>query len=201
MPTFELESELLDKGYKYIAGVDEVGRGPLCGPVAAAAVVIDPDLIDLYVKYAKDSKKLSEKKRKELYDLIVASCDYNIVFVDNQVIDKINILNATKLAMKKAIEGLNNCDYVLIDGNMNFGNDLSVPYRSVVKGDDISASIACASIIAKVTRDKYMFDLAKVYPQYGLEKHKGYGTKQHREALDEYGPCPYHRFSFGGVNK
>lgn len=200
MPTFELESELIDGGYKYIAGVDEVGRGPLCGPVTAAAVVVDLELVDVYVKYAKDSKKLSDKKRQVLSDLIRVSCNYSIVSVDNTVIDKINILNATKLAMKEAVTSLDSCDYVLVDGNMNFGNDFPAPYRSIVKGDDISVSIACASIIAKVFRDKFMLDLSKRYPQYGLEKHKGYGTKQHREALEKYGPCPYHRLSFGGVS-
>lgn len=199
MPHFDLEYDLIDKGYKYISGVDEVGRGSLSHCVTAGAVVIDRDLIDVYVKYAKDSKKLSEKKRIELYDLIMATSDCSIESVDNVVIDEINILNATKIAMRRAIEGLNRCDFALIDGNMDFGKDLSVPYRSIVKGDDTSTSIACASIIAKVTRDRFMVELSKQYPVYGFEKHKGYGTKQHREAIKMYGPCPYHRMSFSGV--
>jgi ribonuclease HII len=198
MPDFELEYDLINQGYRYICGVDEVGRGGLAGPVTAAAVVIDMDLIDVYVKYAKDSKKLSEKKRKELYDLILTSSDCCVISLDNHVVDDINILNATKLVMSKAIHGLHRCDYALIDGNMSFEN-LGLPYRSVVKGDDKSASIACASIIAKVTRDAFMVNMSKEFPQYGFEKHKGYGTKQHKKALNEYGPCEYHRFTFNGV--
>ena len=198
MPDFELEYELIYKGFQYVAGVDEVGRGTLCGPVTAAAVVIDLDLVDVYVKYARDSKKLSEKKRKELYDLILTSSDYCVISLDNHVVDDINILNATKLAMSKALHGLKRCDFALVDGNMQFEN-LGLPYRSVVKGDDKSASIACASIIAKVTRDSIMINMAKEFPHYGFEKHKGYGTKQHKKALKEYGPCEYHRFTFNGV--
>ena len=188
---FEKEEEL--KGNFLIAGVDEVGRGPLAGPVCVAAVIMPlDDLID----GVDDSKKLSEKKRNLLFEQIKekAIC-YNIEMVDEETIDKINILEATKLCMKKAIEGLSlKPDVVLIDAISKLDTDVNL--RGIIKGDALSYSIGCASILAKVTRDNLMVELAKEYPEYGFEKHKGYGTKVHIEALKEHGPCVHHRLSF-----
>ena len=176
-----------------IAGVDEVGRGPLAGPVCVAAVIMPlDDLID----GVDDSKKLSEKKRNLLFEQIKekAIC-YHIEMVDEETIDKINILEATKLCMKKAIEGLSlRPDVVLIDAISKLDTDVNL--RGIIKGDALSYSIGCASILAKVTRDNLMVELAKEYPEYGFEKHKGYGTKVHIEALKEHGPCVHHRLSF-----
>lgn len=188
---FEKEEEL--KGNFLIAGVDEVGRGPLAGPVCVAAVIMPlDDLID----GVDDSKKLSEKKRNLLFEQIKekAIC-YHIEMVDEETIDKINILEATKLCMKKAIEGLSlRPDVVLIDAISKLDTDVNL--RGIIKGDALSYSIGCASILAKVTRDNLMVELAKEYPEYGFEKHKGYGTKVHIEALKEHGPCVHHRLSF-----
>ena len=187
------EKQEQEKGRFLIAGVDEVGRGPLAGPVCVAAVMMPlDDLID----GVDDSKKISEKKRDLLFDEIKqkAIC-YSIQMVDEQTIDKINILEATKLAMKKAIEGLEiKPDVVLVDAISKLDTDAEI--RGIIKGDALSYSIGCASILAKVTRDRLMCELSKEYPEYGFEKHKGYGTKQHIEALKEYGPCVYHRLSF-----
>ena len=189
----KFEKEEQAKGRFFIAGVDEVGRGPLAGPVCVAAVIMPlDDLID----GVDDSKKISEKKRELLFEQIKEKAlAYHVELVDEQTIDKINILQATKLAMKKAIEGLSlKPDVVLIDAIDKL--DVDVEIRGIIKGDALSYSIGCASILAKVTRDRLMCDLAKEYPEYGFEKHKGYGTKQHIEALKEYGPCIYHRLSF-----
>ena len=189
----KFEKEEQTKGRFFIAGVDEVGRGPLAGPVCVAAVIMPlDDLID----GVDDSKKISEKKRELLFEQIKEKAlAYHVELVDEQTIDKINILQATKLAMKKAIEGLSlKPDVVLIDAIDKL--DVDVEIRGIIKGDALSYSIGCASILAKVTRDRLMCDLAKEYPEYGFEKHKGYGTKQHIEALKEYGPCIYHRLSF-----
>lgn len=181
------------KGKFLIAGVDEVGRGPLAGPVCVAAVIMP---LDDLIEGIDDSKKLSEKKRDLLFDKIKEKAiAYKIEFVNEETIDKINILEATKLAMKKAIEGLTlKPDVVLVDAISKL--DVEVELRGIVKGDALSYSIGCASILAKVTRDRLMCELSKEYPEYGFEKHKGYGTKQHIEALKEYGPCVYHRLSF-----
>lgn len=187
------EKQELEKGYKLIAGVDEVGRGPLAGPVCVACVMMSLDDI---IEGVDDSKKLSEKKREMLFEKIKekAIC-YSIQMVDEQTIDKINILEATKLAMKNAINSMDvKPDIVLVDAINKL--DVDVPIKGIVKGDALSYSIGCASILAKVTRDKLMCVLAKEYPEYGFEKHKGYGTKQHIEALKTYGPCVYHRLSF-----
>ena len=189
----KFEKEEQSKGRFLIAGVDEVGRGPLAGPVCVACVMMPLDDI---IEGVDDSKKISEKKRDLLFEQIKekAIC-YSIQMVDEQTIDEINILEATKLAMKRAIESMSvKPDVVLIDAISRL--DTNAEIRGIVKGDALSYSIGCASILAKVTRDRLMCDLAKEYPEYGFEKHKGYGTKQHIEALKEYGPCVYHRLSF-----
>lgn len=188
---FEREEE--QKGHFLIAGMDEVGRGPLAGPVCVACVVMPLDDI---IEGIDDSKKVSEKKRKLLFEQIKEKAiAYSIEMVDEQTIDQINILQATKLCMKKAVENLGlKPDVVLIDAISSL--DIDVEIRGIVKGDALSYSIGCASILAKVTRDEYMVKLAEEYPEYGFEKHKGYGTKVHIEALKEYGPCVYHRLSF-----
>ena len=189
----KFEKEEQAKGRFLIAGVDEVGRGPLAGPVCVACVMMPLDDI---IEGIDDSKKISEKKRDLLFEQIKekAIC-YSIQMVDEQTIDEINILEATKLAMKNAIESMDvKPDVVLIDAISKL--DTNAEIRGIIKGDALSYSIGCASILAKVTRDRLMCDLAKEYPEYGFEKHKGYGTKMHIEAIKEYGPCVYHRLSF-----
>lgn len=188
------EQELNNSGYLKVAGVDEAGRGPLCGPVVAAAVILPPNL---FIEGVNDSKKLSEKKREKIYEEIVSNKDisFAIGISDVDVIEKVNILNATKLAMIQAIKGLNvKPDYVLIDGNQNI--DIDIPSQTLVSGDSKSASIAAASIIAKVTRDRMLLEFDKEYPEYNFAKHKGYGTKAHIEAIQKYGLCKIHRPSF-----
>ena len=188
-----IEREKRGAGYKYIAGVDEAGRGPLAGAVYAAAVILPEDV---FIEGLNDSKKLSEKKREALFDVICEKAvSYSIASVDEKRIDEINILNATFEAMNKAIDGLKiQPDYVLIDGNRIKGTD--IPHETVVKGDAKSVSIAAASILAKVSRDRYITEAAKTYPEYGFEKHKGYGTAAHNEAILKYGMCPIHRRTF-----
>ena len=189
------ERELLSKGYTYIAGVDEVGRGPLAGPVVCAAVIMPLDEASLVVG-VDDSKKLSAKKREELAELIKErALWYEIALVDEKKIDEINILEATKLGMKQALESLKQKpDVVLTDGNMTL--DIQFPQHSVVHGDALSYSIGAASIIAKVHRDKMMDEYAKLYPHYGFEQNKGYGTAAHINGIKEYGLCPIHRRTF-----
>ncbi len=189
----EIENECRKKGYKYIAGVDEAGRGPLAGPVYAAAVILPEGT---FIEGINDSKKLSEKKREELFDVICEKASaYCIAEVSHTRIDEINILNATFEAMNKAVNGLNiRPDYVLIDGNRIKG--MEIPHETVVKGDAKSISIAAASILAKVSRDRVMYEMAKQYPLYGFDKHKGYGTKAHCDAILKYGACEIHRKSF-----
>ena len=189
----EIENERRKKGYKYIAGVDEAGRGPLAGPVYAAAVILPEGT---FIEGINDSKKLSEKKREELFDVICEKASaYCIAEVSHTRIDEINILNATFEAMNKAVNGLNiRPDYVLIDGNRIKG--MEIPHETVVKGDAKSISIAAASILAKVSRDRVMYEMAKQYPLYGFDKHKGYGTKAHCDAILKYGACEIHRRSF-----
>ena len=193
MNWLEFEEKALEKGYLNVCGVDEAGRGPVAGPVCAAAVILPKGKI---IEGVNDSKKLTEKKREALYDVIIQEAvSYSIAYATVQEIEDINILNATMLAMKRAVEGLNvKADYAMIDGNRT--PDLSIDSECIVKGDARSMSIACASILAKVTRDRLLYRYAEEYPQYHFEKHKGYGTKLHKEALLEYGPCPYHRPSF-----
>lgn len=191
----EYENQLLEAGNKLIGGIDEAGRGPLAGPVVVAGVIMplgESDLID----GVNDSKKLSAKKRDKLYDEIFAKAiDVQVAVVDNKTIDEINILNATKQGMLQCIEGFSEVDCVLIDA---VKLDTSVRTLSIVHGDALSYSIAAASIIAKVTRDRMMEEFDKSYPQYGFAKHKGYGTAAHIAALKQYGPCPIHRRSFIG---
>lgn len=188
------EQNALNAGYKVICGIDEAGRGPLAGPVHAAAVILP---MGLEIEGLNDSKKLSEKKREQLFDVICEKAiDYSIGIATEKEIDEINILNATFLAMHRAVDGLRiKPDYALIDGNQ-YPKIPFVAEETVVKGDAKSMSVAAASILAKVSRDRFMLEKAKEYPQYQFEKHKGYGTKLHYEMLAEYGPSPIHRMSF-----
>lgn len=188
-----LENEIYDEGHALVCGVDEAGRGPLAGPVCAAAVIL-PRGID--IPGLNDSKKLSEKKREELFEIIIEKAlSYGIAFATVEEIEQHNILAATFIAMNRAIAQLQPAPSIaLIDGNRTKG--IEIPSRSVVKGDSKCANIAAASILAKVTRDRYMLDMAEKYPQYYFEKHKGYGTKLHYEALREHGPSEIHRLSF-----
>lgn len=195
MSEFINDLELIGDGkdYQYICGVDEAGRGPLCGPVAAAAVIMPKDSC---IEGVNDSKKLTEKKREALYEQITKEAiAYCVCLIDNEEIDEINILNATLKAMESAINGLSvKADFALIDGNRNKG--ITTPNQMVIKGDSKSYSIACASILAKVTRDRLMEEYDKQYPGYGFLKHKGYGTKAHYEAIMQYGMTPIHRKTF-----
>lgn len=193
MDCLEFEKEALAKGYKSVCGVDEAGRGPLAGPVCAAAVILPDGVI---IDGVNDSKKLSEKKRESLFDVIrEQALSYSIAYATVDEIEEINILNATMLAMRRAIDGLDiKADYAMIDGNKIPPIDIDA--ECIVKGDAKSMSIACASILAKVSRDRLLYKYAEEYPMYGFDKHKGYGTKVHREAILKYGPCPYHRKSF-----
>lgn len=188
-----IEKEKKTEGYNLICGVDEAGRGPLAGAVYAAAVILPQDIV---IPGLNDSKKLSEKRREELFEIIIEKAKaYSIASVGEKRIDEINILNATFEAMNKAVNSLSiQPDYVLIDGNRIKG--MSIPHETVVKGDAKSASIAAASILAKVSRDRYITKLAEKYPEYGFEKHKGYGTAAHNEAILKYGPCEIHRRTF-----
>lgn len=190
---WKLENEIYDSGETLLCGVDEAGRGPLAGPVCAAAVSLPRGL---EIEGLNDCKKLSEKKREELFDIICSSAvSFGIAFASVDEIEKLNILNAAMLAMNRAIERLEPAPTLaLIDGNRD--SAIKMPSRCVVKGDAKCADIAAASILAKVTRDRYMLEMAERYPQYGFEKHKGYGTKAHYAALREFGPCPIHRMSF-----
>lgn len=180
--------------YKLIAGVDEAGRGPLAGPVCVAACIMPLDSESI-IDGINDSKKLTEKKREELYDKIIdTAIGYHIELIDENVIDEINILNATKMGMKRAIEGLKTKpDMVLIDA---VPLDIDISSESIIKGDAKSYNIAAASILAKVTRDRLMVELDRIYPEYNFKKHKGYGTKEHIDNLKKYGKCPIHRLSF-----
>lgn len=190
---WKLENEIYDSGVKLLCGVDEAGRGPLAGPVCAAAVILPRGF---EIPGLNDSKKLTEKKREELYDRILESAvSYGIAFADVEEIEALNILGASFLAMNRAIAQLDpQPELALIDGNRNTG--IKLASRCVVKGDASCADIAAASILAKVSRDRLMLELAKQYPQYHFEQHKGYGTKLHYEALRENGPSPVHRVSF-----
>ena len=193
MPDYSIEQEWMQKGYQYICGIDEAGRGPLCGPVVAAACILP---LDCEIEGLNDSKKLTEKKREALFDIILekAVC-CSVAQASVEEIDRLNILEATLLAMRRAIEGLSvKPDFALIDGNVD--RDFPLPARAVIHGDAISPSIAAASILAKVTRDRMCVDLDAMYPMYGIAKNKGYGSKQHMDALREYGPAPIHRAKF-----
>lgn len=190
---WEIENSFFSDDIQVICGVDEAGRGPLAGPVCAAAVILPANL---EIPGLTDSKKLTDKKRRELFPLIKEQAiAYGIGFASEQEIDEINILQATFLAMQRAMDQLSvKPDLALIDGNRQ--KDFGIPAKTVVKGDSLSASIAAASILAKVTRDNLMMEEAEKYPQYKFDIHKGYGTKAHYEALREFGPCPIHRMTF-----
>ena len=190
---WKIENAFISDGFKIICGIDEAGRGPLAGPVCAAAVILPPNL---EIPGLNDSKKLSDKRRRELFPVIKGKAlSYGIAFADHDEIDKINILQATFLAMQRAVDQLQvTPDLLLIDGNRS--KDFGIKAETVVHGDSLSANIAAASILAKVTRDDYMIRMAEKYPEYGFEVHKGYGTKAHYAALTQYGPCPIHRASF-----
>ena len=191
---WNFEHAAMEEGFSLICGVDEAGRGPLAGPVCAAAVILPPDL---ELEGLNDSKKLSEKRREALYPLICEQAlAYGIAFASEQEIDELNILQATFLAMRRAVGQLGQKpDLALVDGNRepDFGD---IPVRTIIKGDSRSANIAAASILAKVMRDRFMLEQDAVYPQYGFAVHKGYGTQKHYAALREFGPCPIHRRSF-----
>lgn len=193
MDWLEYENKAIEHGYKIVCGVDEAGRGPLAGPVYAAAVILPKGYV---IDGVNDSKKLSEKKRDALYDKIVNECiAYNVGIATEKEIDEINILQATFLAMRRAVEGLSvKPDIALIDGNKKPGLDITE--WDIIKGDAKSANIAAASIIAKVSRDRYMLEMAKKYPEYQFEKHKGYGTKLHYEMIEKYGVSEIHRRTF-----
>lgn len=190
---WQIEDSLYEQGIVTVCGVDEAGRGPLAGPVCAAAVILPSHL---EIPGLDDSKKLTDKRRRELMPIIKEQAlAYGIAFATHEEIDRINILQATFLAMERAIAQLEGrADFALIDGNRE--KDFGLPVKTVVKGDSLSANIAAASVLAKVTRDDYMDEMAKQYPQYGFEIHKGYGTKAHYEALRTYGHCEIHRLSF-----
>ena len=190
---YSFEKELISEGYGVVCGIDEAGRGPLAGPVCAAAVILPTDM---EIEGLNDSKKLTEKKREALFDVVKEKAlAYSIVMVDEKVIDEINILQATLLAMRRAVETLEiKPDAALIDGNQKPG--LGIEERTVVKGDAKSMSIAAASILAKVSRDRFMLELDEKYPQYQFAKHKGYGTKLHYECIEQFGISPVHRLTF-----
>ena len=193
MPSFEFEEKRYSEGYTAVCGVDEAGRGPLCGPVVAAAVILPKDTV---IEGLNDSKKLTEKKREKLFDIIKEKAiAYAIAEASPAEIDEINILNASMLAMRRAIEALPvKADFALIDGNCSRG--FTIPTETVVKGDALSYSIAAASILAKVTRDRQCIELDKEYPEYNIAKHKGYPTKDHMDAVKKFGPAPIYRMSF-----
>ena len=194
MPDLSYETAAKEKGYKYVCGVDEAGRGPLAGPVCAAAVIL-PD--SAKIEGLNDSKKLTERKREELFEIIKKEAvAFSVAYGTLDEIEKYNILEATFLAMNRAINNLNiKADYALIDGN-RVPKGIGIPCETVVKGDSKSASIAAASILAKVTRDRLLIEYDKKYPQYNFKKHKGYGTKEHYDAIKTYGVCDIHRLSF-----
>lgn len=190
----EIDKSYFKEGYNYICGIDEAGRGPLAGPVVVAAVIMPKDSM---IEGVNDSKKVSEKKREKLYELIIEEAiSYSVGIVDQNEIDRINILNATKAGLTEAVRTLKvKPELILVDALTNI-DTCGVPYQSIIKGDAKSYSIAAASIIAKVTRDRIMREWDKVYPQYGFEKHKGYGTAAHISAIKENGLCSLHRLSF-----
>ena len=190
---WQFEDSYYEKGFKLVCGVDEAGRGPLAGPVCAAAVILPPHV---QIDGLNDSKKLSDKRRRELVPIIKEKAiAYAIAFADEKEIDEINILQATFLAMERTVSQLSiKPEILLIDGNRE--KDFGIPVETIVKGDSRSANIAAASVLAKVTRDDLLLEMAEKYPQYGFEIHKGYGTKAHYQALTEFGPCPIHRMTF-----
>ncbi len=193
MLTYEYEETLKEDGYLSVCGVDEAGRGPLAGPVVAAACILP---IGCEIDGLNDSKKLTEKKREQLFDEIKEKAiAYSIAMATNEEIDKFNILNATMIAMVRAIDGLSvKADFALVDGNCV--RNFPIPAAPLVKGDAKAPSIAAASILAKVTRDRFCLEMDEMYPEYNFKKHKGYPTKEHRELVIKHGPCPFHRRTF-----
>ena len=194
MPDYEFEKAAVNSGFSCICGVDEAGRGPLAGPVCAAAGILPEDAV---IEGLDDSKKLTEKKREKLYDIIKETAvAYSVAYGTLEEIENVNILEATYLAMNRAIEGLSvKPDFALIDGN-RVPRGIKIPCETIVKGDSKSMSVAAASVLAKVTRDHLMLEYDKKYPEYNFKKHKGYGTKEHTELIKQYGPCEIHRLSF-----
>ena len=194
MPDYEFEKAAVNSGFSCICGVDEAGRGPLAGPVCAAAVILPEGAV---IEGLDDSKKLTEKKREKLYDIIKETAvAYSVAYGTLEEIETVNILEATYLAMNRAIEGLTvKPDFALIDGN-RVPRGIKIPCETIVKGDSKSMSVASASVLAKVTRDRLMLEYDKKYPEYNFKKHKGYGTKEHTELIKQYGPCEIHRLSF-----
>ena len=189
-----MEKELYDKGFEYICGIDEAGRGPLAGPVVVAGVIMPKDSM---IEGVNDSKKVSEKKREKLYDVILEEAiSYSVAVIGQDVIDEINILNATKQGVTKVVEELDVKPNLILVDALTHINTKGIPYDSIIKGDAKCYNIAAASIIAKVTRDRIMREWDEIYPQYGFINHKGYGTAKHIEAIKEYGPCPIHRKTF-----
>lgn len=190
----EMEKEFHDRGVNYIAGIDEAGRGPLAGPVVVACVLLPKDSM---IEGVNDSKKVSENKREKLYDLIIQEAiSYGVGIVYQEEIDEINILQATKKALTMAITQMETKPNIIMVDALNGIDTLGIPYKSIIKGDAKCYTIAAASIIAKVTRDRIMREWDKVYPEYGFAAHKGYGTAKHIAAIKEYGPCPIHRRTF-----
>ena len=194
MPDYEFEKAAVNSGFSCICGVDEAGRGPLAGPVCAAAVILPEGAV---IAGLDDSKKLTEKKREGLYDIIKETAvAYSVAYGTLEEIETVNILEATYLAMNRAIEGLSvKPDFALIDGN-RVPRGIKIPCETIVKGDSKSMSVAAASVLAKVTRDRLMLEYDKKYPEYNFKKHKGSGTKEHTELIKQYGPCEIHRLSF-----
>lgn len=194
MPDYEFEKAAVNSGFSCICGVDEAGRGPLAGPVCAAAVILPEGAV---IEGLDDSKKLTEKKRERLYDIIKETAvAYSVAYGTLEEIETVNILEATYLAMNRAIEGLSvKPDFALIDGN-RIPRGIKIPCETIVKGDSKSMSVAAASVLAKVTRDRLMLEYDKKYPEYNFKKHKGYGTREHTELIKQYGPCEIHRLSF-----
>ena len=194
MPDYEFEKAAVNSGFSFICGVDEAGRGPLAGPVCAAAVILP---VGAVIEGLDDSKKLTEKKRERLYDILKQTAvAYSVAYGTLEEIETVNILEATYLAMNRAIEGLTvKPDFALIDGN-RVPRGIKIPCETIVKGDSKSMSVAAASVLAKVTRDRLMLEYDKKYPEYNFKKHKGYGTKEHTELIKQYGPCEIHRLSF-----
>ena len=189
-----MEKELYDKGFEYICGIDEAGRGPLAGPVVVAGVIMPKDSM---IEGVNDSKKVSEKKREKLYDVILEEAiSYSVAVIGQDVIDDINILNATKQGVTTVVEELDVKPNLILVDALTHINTKGIPYDSIIKGDAKCYNIAAASIIAKVTRDRIMREWDEIYPQYGFINHKGYGTAKHIEAIKEYGPCPIHRKTF-----
>lgn len=200
-PTYKHEAKLMEfDGFSYVIGVDEAGRGPGAGPVVACAAFIPGERVKGLLGRVKDSKKMTKKQLNKMYVALATTVTWEVGIVDNETIDKINILEATKKAMGIAISKIPQADYYLIDGNMKF-RDYTTPYESIVKGDQKCLSIASAAVLAKVTRDRLMLKLHEEYPMYGWDTNKGYLSKAHIEAIRKYGPSPYHRLSFKKVGR